>query len=163
MNGIWVLVVAIGTALFIGLLWFNRNGRIRHTAARRRNLGRSTAPQPRDDLPAPVAAALPTEPGTVTLMQFSTTFCAPCRHARAVLGHLAGKTDGLRYVDLDVTDQPQVARAVGVLRTPTTIAFTASGQELLRVSGVPKADQLLAALRADLVPQNERGFDPGSA
>lgn len=162
MTGTWVLVATVGTALFVGGLWFTRNGRIRHTAERRRWLSRPTSPKPREHLPDPVAAVLPTEPGPVTLVQFSTTFCAPCRHARAVLANLAERTDGLRYVDLDVTDQPKVARSLGVLRTPTTVAFAASGQELLRVSGVPRADQLLDALRTHLVPQNEHDSHPRS-
>jgi thiol-disulfide isomerase/thioredoxin len=82
----------------------------------------------------------------VTLVQISTTFCAPCRHARAVLSPLAERTEGLRHVELDVTDQPEVAQALGVLRTPTTLAFSPAGKELLRVSGVPKAEAVLEAL-----------------
>jgi hypothetical protein len=37
-----------------------------------------------------------------------------------------------------------------VLRTPTTLAVDGSGTELLRVGGVPKRDELLAALRSHL-------------
>jgi thiol-disulfide isomerase/thioredoxin len=86
----------------------------------------------------------------VTLVQISTTFCAPCRHARVLLADLAGKVDGLRHVELDVTDQPAVATELGVLRTPTTLALTANGTELLRVGGVPKGEPLLSALRPHL-------------
>ncbi|NIJ14842.1 thiol-disulfide isomerase/thioredoxin [Saccharomonospora amisosensis] len=136
-----------------------REGRIRYRFAKRARAGHKS----RQDLPAPVAAALPSEQGTVTLLQVSTSYCAPCRHAKTVLSELAERTDGLRYVNLDVTDQPEVARAIGVLRTPTTVAFTAAGQELLRVSGVPKTDELLTALRTHLVSQNEHGSHPESA
>lgn len=104
---------------------------------------------PAAGLPEPVRAALAAAP-QVTLVQISTTFCAPCRHARAVLHQLAGTTDGLAHVELDVTDRPEVAASLGVSRTPTTVAFTHDGQELLRVGGVPRPTTLLAALRPHL-------------
>lgn len=100
-------------------------------------------------LPEAVRAALAPAP-VITLVQLSTTFCAPCRHARAVLRQVAGTTEGLAHVELDVTDRPEVAASLGVLRTPTTVAFTGDGTELLRVGGVPKGGTLVDALRPHL-------------
>ncbi|PRX47425.1 thiol-disulfide isomerase/thioredoxin [Prauserella shujinwangii] len=142
MTGVWVLVGTLVAGLLAGALLARRNGRIRAAGPARAEHA----------LPAPVAAVLDTSATgpAVTLVQLSTTFCAPCRHARAVLGQLAERTDGLRHVELDVTHQPQVAQQLGVLRTPTTLALGPEGDELLRVSGVPKAPELLAALEAHL-------------
>jgi len=137
MTGLWVLAGALALAGLAGWALKARNGRITQAGA------------PAGDLPEQVRAAL--DPATpVTLVQISTTFCAPCRHARALLSQLADTTDGLRHVDLDVTDTPEVAAGLGVLRTPTTLALTPAGAELLRVGGVPKRDELLAALRPHL-------------
>ena len=47
---------------------------------------------------------------------------------------------------MDVADRVDVARALGVLSTPTTVAFDRDGAEMLRVSGVPRADELRNAL-----------------
>ncbi|GHF11795.1 thiol reductase thioredoxin [Amycolatopsis deserti] len=138
MTGVWVVLSTLVVAAVAGGLLKARNGRVR--AAHR---------APAAGLPAPVAAALDTG-AEVTLVQISTTFCTPCRHTRALLGPLAERTDGLAHVDLDVTNQPEVAQALGVLRTPTTIAYRADGTELLRVGGVPKAPALLEALRPHL-------------
>jgi thiol-disulfide isomerase/thioredoxin len=88
--------------------------------------------------------------GDVTLAQISTTFCTPCRHAHARLSALAERTAGLSHVDIDVTHQVEVAHQLGVLRTPTTIAFTSEGVELLRVGGLPDTEALLAELRPHL-------------
>ncbi len=132
----------IGALVLAGVAawWLRaREGRIRGV----RSASRSAM------LPEPVRAALAAGPA-VTLVQLSTTFCAPCRHARAVLGQLAGGTDGLAHVELDVTDQPDVAASLGVLRTPTTVAFASDGTELLRVGGVPKRATLIDALRPHL-------------
>lgn len=139
MTGLWVLLGALAVAGALAWLLQAREGRIKATASG----------SPSDGLPEPVRAALAAAP-TVTLVQVSTTFCAPCRHARAVLSRLADTTSGLAHVELDVTDTPEVATSLGVLRTPTTVAFTSDGVELLRVGGVPRRDTLIDALRPHL-------------
>ncbi|MFJ1766257.1 TlpA family protein disulfide reductase [Amycolatopsis sp. NPDC088138] len=137
MTGLWVLVAVLVAGTAAGLLLRARNGRVREA--------RDTV----RELPRPVADAL--DPASaVTLVQISTTFCAPCRHAKAVLAPLAERTEGLHHVELDVTNQPEVAQSLSVLRTPTTIALAPDGRELLRVSGVPKGADLLEALRPHL-------------
>ncbi|MEJ2855335.1 MULTISPECIES: TlpA family protein disulfide reductase [unclassified Saccharothrix] len=137
MTGAWAVLGAVAVVAVVGVLLRVHGGRVRVTA------------KPRDDLPGPVRDLL--DPATpVTLLQISTTFCAPCRHTRVLLSDLADRTHGLRHVELDVTNLPDVAAGLGVLRTPTTLALDASGAELLRVGGVPKRDTLLAALRPHL-------------
>lgn len=139
MTGLWVLLGALVVAGVLAWALQAREGRIKQAK------GAAVA----TGLPEPVRAALADAP-SVTLVQVSTTFCAPCRHARAVLTKLAEHTDGLRHVELDVTDRPEIATSLGVLRTPTTVAFTSDGTELLRVGGVPRGDTLIDALRPHL-------------
>lgn len=138
MTAVWVLLATLAAATVAGLYLRARNGRIRST-------GRSA----KAELPTAVANALEAET-PVTLVQLSTTFCAPCRHARAVFGQLAEHTAGLAHADLDVTQRPEIARELGVLRTPTTLALDHNGRELLRVDGVPKGAEVLDALRPHL-------------
>ncbi|MEV4311830.1 thioredoxin family protein [Actinocrispum sp. NPDC049592] len=135
MTAVLVLVGTLALATAFGLVWRARQGRVR--AARS-----SALPAELRELVDPSSA--------VTLLQISTTFCAPCRHTRVLLSDLAGKTDGLQHVDYDVTDHPQVAASLGVLTTPTTLAVDSQGVEIMRVGGVPKRDTLLAALRPHL-------------
>ncbi|MEU4806677.1 thioredoxin family protein [Actinosynnema sp. NPDC023587] len=142
MAGVWALLGAIAVVAVVAVVLRHREGRVR------------TAREADVELPQPVRDLL--DPGTpVTLVQISTTFCAPCRHTRVLLADLAGRTEGLRHVELDVTNRPEVAARLGVLRTPTTLALDPGGAELLRVGGVPKRDALLAALRAYLPRPNE--------
>jgi thiol-disulfide isomerase/thioredoxin len=139
MTGLFALLGALVVAGVLAWWLRSREGRIRSTGV----------PAPGAGLPDAVRAALAAGPA-VTLVQISTTFCAPCRHARAVLNQLAGSTAGLTHVELDVTDRPEVAVSLGVLRTPTTVAFTSDGTELLRVGGVPRGVALIDALRPHL-------------
>jgi len=103
----------------------------------------------RSTLPADVTA-LVDPAAAVTLVQLTTTFCAPCRQARVLLADLARRTDGVHHTELDLTERPDLARELSVLRTPTTLAVDRAGTELLRVGGVPKRDTLLDALRPHL-------------
>jgi thiol-disulfide isomerase/thioredoxin len=133
-------LVLIGTLVLAGVVGFAlraREGRIRR-------VGKAAVAVPADVLEV-------LDPGaSVTLVQLSTTFCAPCRHARRLLGDLASHTDGLHHAELDLTNRPDLARALSVFRTPTTLAVDSRGTELLRVGGVPKRDTLLEALRPHL-------------
>lgn len=134
MTGILVLVGTLLVGALAGTGLSLRNGRIRRPAM----ASDSTPP------PTPVADAL--VPGAVTLVQLSTTFCAPCRHTRAVLSRIAESTAGVAHVEFDIAARPQLAEDLRVMRTPTTIAFDDKGTELLRIGGVPKLDALRAAL-----------------
>jgi thiol-disulfide isomerase/thioredoxin len=134
-TGVWVLVGTIALATVLGLAWRRSQGRVR--AAKMSSL-------------PPELRKLVDPASSVTLVQISTTFCAPCRHTRVLLADLAGRTEGLDHVDFDVTDHPEVAASLGVVSTPTTLAVDSDGVELMRVGGVPKRDTLLSALRPHL-------------
>jgi thiol-disulfide isomerase/thioredoxin len=161
--GWWVLLAAIAATLVIGMVWRAREGRVRHTSSTNGNSGNEE--NVRDGNTNRVSLAqLPQElrervldgsgsaetPAKVTLLQLSTTFCAPCRHTRILLGDLAHRTEGLRHIDVDLTDHPEWSTPLGVHRTPTTLALDADGVELFRVGGVPRRDELIAALHPHL-------------
>jgi thiol-disulfide isomerase/thioredoxin len=144
MTGVLVLIGTLVLAGVAGLALRARDGRIRGV----------------DSVPEPEVAGLPEDvrrlldpDAAVTLVQLSTTFCAPCRHARTLLADLAARTDRLHHTELDLTHRPDLARALSVLRTPTTLAMDRSGTELLRVGGVPNRETLLEALRPHLGPR----------
>ena len=127
MTGVWVLLGAVLVAVAAGLVLRARNGKLRKA--------RATALPPKvTELIDPAAR--------VTLLQVSTQFCAPCKHAATALKALANDLDGVHHVDLDVTDEPQLAERLNVLSTPTTLALTHQGTELFRFSGLPRVGEL---------------------
>jgi thiol-disulfide isomerase/thioredoxin len=83
-----------------------------------------------------------------TLLQFSSSFCAPCRVARRVLGEIAETTSGVVHIEIDAEHHLDLVRRLGVLRTPTTLVLNAQGQELSRASGVPTKAQVITVLDA---------------
>lgn len=81
-----------------------------------------------------------------TLVQFSSAFCAPCRVARRVLGEVAQVVPGVTHVEVDAESHLDVVRALGIVRTPTTIVVDATGRETSRAVGAPRKEQVIAAL-----------------
>jgi thiol-disulfide isomerase/thioredoxin len=81
-----------------------------------------------------------------TLLQFSSAFCAPCRATRRVLGEVSELVPGVTHVEVDAEQHLQAVRDLRVLRTPTTLILDPAGHEVSRASGLPKRDQVLAAL-----------------
>lgn len=71
----------------------------------------------------------------LTLVQFSTAFCQPCRANRQVLSHVAGSTDGVVHVDIDAESNLHLVRRLNVTRTPTTFVLGPDGVVLRRATG----------------------------
>jgi len=141
--GAVVLVAVLGAATVVGLVLRGRNGRIRRTGWGER--GRPHGWELVDTTPGPGDQVL--------LLQLSSPVCAPCARTREQLAGLVAEHPGLRHVEVDAAERPDLARALHVLRTPTTIAFDREGAELLRVGGVPRRGELVAALS---IPEETR-------
>jgi len=115
---------------------------------------RSRDPRPAAAGSTPATDAL-TEPSLggplgqrATLVQFSSAFCAPCRATRVVLSKVAEDVDGVAHYDLDAESNLELVRALGIMRTPTTLVLDPAGRETARAGGVPRREQVLAAVGA---------------
>jgi thiol-disulfide isomerase/thioredoxin len=81
-----------------------------------------------------------------TVVQFSSSFCAPCRAAERIIGRTVAGMDGVRYVDVDAERAIDLVRRFKVLRTPTILVTDRHGRVLSRTAGVPTAQALQDAL-----------------
>jgi thiol-disulfide isomerase/thioredoxin len=80
------------------------------------------------------------------LLQFSSSFCAPCRAARQLLADVAARDSGIAHVEIDVADRLDLVRLLDVRRTPTVFVLGPQGQITRRASGLPSRDDVLAAV-----------------
>jgi len=94
-----------------------------------------------DELGVPLGSA-------ATLVQFSSTFCQPCRMTRLVLERAAATASDVAYVDLDVADHLALGERLDVTATPTVLVLDASGVVRHRATGTPRLAQVRAALAA---------------
>jgi thioredoxin 1 len=61
--------------------------------------------------------------GKPVVVDFWAPWCGPCRAVAPVLEQLAGETDKIEFVKLDIDDNPIVASRYDVLSIPTVILF----------------------------------------
>lgn len=84
----------------------------------------------------------------LTVVQFSTAFCGPCRATRARLARLAATRPGLATVHVDAESHLDAVRELGVQLTPTLFWLDRDGRVLGRSSGAPRPAELTALVEA---------------
>ena len=148
-----MLVVAVVVALALGAWWSATNGVFRGTHRVRGGSEVAVSRGSTDDPGSSVLAGTAYDERRgerATLLQFSSAFCAPCRATRRILGDVARTVPGVAHVEVDAEHHLDLVRALGVLRTPTTLVLDADGRELTRATGAPRTGQVLAALESGL-------------
>jgi thiol-disulfide isomerase/thioredoxin len=88
------------------------------------------------------------EDADLTVVQFSTAFCAPCRATRARLQQLQSTRPGLAHVEIDAESQLDAVRELDVRRTPTLFYLDRDGNLIGRSSGAPRPEELTALVNA---------------
>jgi thiol-disulfide isomerase/thioredoxin len=127
-----------------GVAWQRRNGRMRAPRPGSAAAGAGEAAGTglrltEQDLGIPLGAR-------ATLLQFSSSFCAPCRATRRTLADLAASNDGVTHVELDVADRLDLVRRLDVRRTPTVFVLGPDGRVTRQASGEPQRAAVAAAL-----------------
>ena len=123
-----------------GLLMRAREGRAKTLAITTRATPEELGLR-RGDLPFGSAA---------TLVQFSSEFCTKCPATRVLLAKTAAAHPGVRHIDIDITNQPDIANRFGLMQTPTTLVLDEAGMLAARIGGAPRPDALARALNTAL-------------
>ncbi len=89
-------------------------------------------------------------PPQVTFLQFSSEFCQPCRVTNKILEEVTNSFPAICHIELDVVEHMDLVKTYGITRTPTTLIIDKAGTVHFKATGVPKKDELAAAV-ADLV------------
>ena len=84
----------------------------------------------------------------VTLVQFSSAFCSPCRATRMLLEDVTAEMSDVAYVEIDAEANLELVRTLDIRSTPTTLFLDRTGHEVGRAMGAPKRDQVLSAISA---------------
>lgn len=133
-----VAVAVLALATVAALVLRRRDGRL--SSPRPAGPGRGASrPVTATELGQPLGAR-------ATLLQFSSSFCAPCRAARRLLADVAARDTGVAHVEIDVSDRLDLVRLLDVRRTPTVFVLGPQGQITRRASGLPRRDDVLAAV-----------------
>jgi thiol-disulfide isomerase/thioredoxin len=84
----------------------------------------------------------------VTVVQFSSAFCSPCRATRMLLEDVTAEMNEVTYVEIDAEANLELVRTLDIRSTPTTLFLDRTGHEVGRAMGAPKRDQVLSAISA---------------
>lgn len=84
----------------------------------------------------------------VTMVQFSSAFCSPCRATKALLEDMVKSMPDVRYAHIDAESHLELVRKLDIRSTPTTLFLNGNGVEVGRAMGTPKRSQVLAAVNA---------------
>jgi thiol-disulfide isomerase/thioredoxin len=133
LTGLAVAAAVLVAATSFGLFRRVRDGKLRQ-------------PSRRDD--REVLGRLGVLDGTpVTLLQFSSAFCAPCRATRTLCASVAAQVEGVRHLEVDAESHLDEVRALGIVRTPTLLVVNGDGRIVRRAVGQPPTRaHLLAAV-----------------
>jgi thiol-disulfide isomerase/thioredoxin len=134
MNSLIPLAIVLVLASAFGF-WFN--------ASRGRIKGAKTGAK----APALSAAELGTPFGSrVTLLQFSSAFCSPCRATRALIADITADMADVVHVDMDAESHLDLVNRLNIISTPTTLILNSAGVEVGRAIGAPKRTQVVTAI-----------------
>ncbi|MEV4562057.1 thioredoxin family protein [Kitasatospora sp. NPDC049285] len=130
MTGLIVCLAVLAAAGVFGVVRMARDGRLRVRGGVRLT-----------------GAELGAELGErATLVQFSTSFCQPCRATRRTLAEVAAMVPGVAHVEVDAESRLELVRRLDILRTPTVLVLDASGRVVRRAAGQPRRADVIAAL-----------------
>jgi len=129
------LVIVLALAIAFGVWYTRSRGEFRK---------KKTINGPKLD-----AAIIGVELGArVTMVQFSSAFCSPCRATKALLEDMVKSMPDVRYAHIDAESNLELVRKLDIRSTPTTLFLNSDGIEVGRAMGTPKRSQVLAAVNA---------------
>ncbi len=135
MKSLTPLVVVLALAIAFGVWYTRSRGEFRR---------KKTVNGPKLD-----ASVIGVELGSrVTMVQFSSAFCSPCRATKALLEDMVKTMPDVRYAHIDAESHLELVRQLDIRSTPTTLFLNAAGVEVGRAMGTPKRSQVLAAVNA---------------
>jgi thiol-disulfide isomerase/thioredoxin len=163
-----LVVAVLVAASAVGVLVRRRNGKFREISTNGpAATGEATPDEPagsnepsgnraEETVSAALAGLGVTAHTPVTLLQFSSAFCAPCRTTRVLCADVAATLPGVTHLDVDAESHLDAVRALDIWRTPTVLIVDGQGQVRRRASGAPTRAQLVAAV-AELLPRSDLG------
>ena len=139
-TAVGVVVGILILATIIGVVLRHGTGRARSASGTTR-----TSRLRADDL-----ASVSDYGSAATLVQFSTPTCARCPATRRLLDAVADQHEGVRRIEIDLAEHPELARRFDVMQTPTVLLLGADRSVHTRFGGPPRPPELAAALDAVL-------------
>lgn len=77
----------------------------------------------------------------LTVVDFSATWCMPCRMMKPILERLSSKIQNVKFYNLDIDDSEEIAKRYRIFSVPTIVCFR-SGKKVDSMVGLTSADDV---------------------
>ena len=78
----------------------------------------------------------------LTVVDFSATWCMPCRMLAPILEQVANRKDTVSFYNLDIDDNEEIAKRYRIFSVPTLLAFK-EGKVVDSLVGLNSYDEVL--------------------
>ena len=82
----------------------------------------------------------------LTIVDFSATWCMPCRMLAQILEQVANKMDNVSFFNIDIDDSEEIAQRYRIFSVPTLLAFK-EGKVIDSLVGLNSYDEVLAFVK----------------
>jgi thioredoxin reductase (NADPH) len=90
------------------------------------------------------------ESDRVIMVKYASPTCGPCHTLKPILGKVVEElADQIHYVEIDITEDPEIAESAGVIGTPT-VQFFKHKDKIGEMKGVKQKSQYREAIEAHL-------------
>ena len=79
---------------------------------------------------------------TLTIIDFSATWCMPCRLLAPILEQVADEKTDVNFYNLDIDDNQEIAKRFRIFSVPTLMAFK-SGKMIDSLVGLNSFDEII--------------------
>lgn len=88
-----------------------------------------------------------------TVIDFSATWCGPCRMFAPIFHKVAEEYKGkANFLTVDIDERKDLAEAYDIQAVPTTVYLDKEGRELNRITGAPSEADFVAAVNKLIAP-----------
>ena len=94
----------------------------------------------------------------VTLLQFSSAFCSPCKATAVVISQIVQGMDDVVYIQVASEENLKLVEKFDIKSTPTVIFFNRDGIEVGRAVGIPTKEQVIISINAVRTPSDDVGL-----
>ncbi len=80
------------------------------------------------------------------LLHFTAEWCQPCKMMKPIINEVVSANDAIEYLPIDIDENPETAKAYGIMSVPAFITMDDENNVLHRAVGAMPKQEFVARL-----------------